>query len=208
MKKTIVVEGNIGSGKSTFLNRMETLMSNIQIVQEPVDEWFMVKDRHDVSLFERFYQEPNKYSFLLQMNILSSRYRTMMNNTYTSNDDDVCLFERSILTDKYVFVPALCDMDQLSKMEFEVFTNVFDSVKHCTQRIDGIIYLQCSPEVSYERILKRNRQGEEGISIDYLRTLHNKHEEWLTNYNDIPVYTLDVTTEHVNYSEIESFLKA
>ena len=207
MKKTIVVEGNIGSGKSTFLNRMETLMNNIKVVQEPVDDWFLVKDRHNVSLFERFYQEPNKYSFLLQMNILSSRYETMMKNM-RNNDNVCCLFERSILTDKYVFVPTLYDMDQLNEMEYEVFTNMHNCMKHCAQQVDGIIYLQCSPEVSYKRILKRNRQGEDGITIDYLTALHNKHEEWLTDYNDIPVYTLDVTTDHVNYSEIESFLKA
>lgn len=34
-----LIEGNIGAGKSTFLNRLKALNLNITIVQEPVQTW-------------------------------------------------------------------------------------------------------------------------------------------------------------------------
>ena len=184
---------------------IEQTLQDVTVVQEPVDDWFAVKDHHNVSLFQHFYEEPNKYSFLFQMNIMASRYRTMMSSNH--NKDQVSLYERSIMTDKHVFVSTLYDMNQLNDMEFEVFNNMYGCMEQCTKKIDGIIYLQCSPEVSYERIKKRNRDGEiNGITKEYLQALHHKHEEWLTNYKDVPVYTLNVTNDDVDYSQANPFI--
>jgi deoxyadenosine/deoxycytidine kinase len=38
--------------------------------------------------------------------------------------------------------------------------------------LKAIIYLKCSPELCLERIKKRNRKGEEGITIDYIKKVH------------------------------------
>ena len=200
MGRTIIVEGNIGSGKSTFLKEMEHIIENVTIVQEPVDDWFLIKDENDKSLFENFYQEPSKYSFMLQMNILSSRYTTMKSSLHLSNND-ICLFERSIFTDKHVFVPTLCDLNQMNKMELEVFTNMYHCMQTSTPMIDGIIYLKCSPEISYERVIKRNRPGESGITLPYLQMLHSKHEEWLyLTYNEVPIHVIDVSDNYIDYN--------
>jgi deoxyadenosine/deoxycytidine kinase len=203
MPTNIVVEGNIGSGKSTFLEEVSTMFhnDNIHIIQEPVNDWCVVKDNHNMSLFENFYENPNKYAFLLQMNILSSRHKTM-NDIVARNCKtyDVNIFERSVLTDKNIFVPALHDMSHFTKMELEVFTNMFDCMaSSSTSNIDAIIYLKCSPEVSYDRVIKRNRHGEKGITLQYLDLLHTKHEEWLSNYTEAPVYTLDVSSDLLSY---------
>ncbi|KAL7056564.1 hypothetical protein AAHC03_020645 [Spirometra sp. Aus1] len=48
-----------------------------------------------------------------------------------------------------------------------------------TSKLDLIVYLRCSPEVCAERIRKRDRRGEQAISMEYLRQLHNFHEKWL-----------------------------
>ena len=186
------MEGNIGSGKSTFLNELDKKL-RVTVIQEPVDEWFKVKDETNLSLFENFYQNPSKYAFLLQMNILSTRFNAFRQHQTSFRITNV--FERSILTDKHVFVPSLTKMNHLSTMEQQVFCNVYDSMKSQTHRIDGIIYLQCSPEVAYERVLKRQRTGEDGVSLDYLQMLHEKHEEWLMNEKDIPVFVLNVSNK-------------
>ena len=44
---------------------------------------------------------------------------------------------------------------------------------------DGFIYLAASPETCMRRMTSRGRGEEGGVSLDYLGSLHSKHEEWL-----------------------------
>lgn len=63
-------------------------------------------------------------------------------------------------------------------------------IKQCP--LKAIIYLKCSPELCLERIKQRGRKGEEGIGLEYLRKVHERHEEWLQNINNtIPIITID-----------------
>lgn len=205
-KLRIAIEGNIGSGKSTFLQNMPDYVTK---VQEPVSEWLELKDEFEKPLFEHFYEKPSKYSFLLQMNILASRYKTM--NDIMNTNSDICMFERSIMTTKHIFVNSLYEMNEMTKMEHDVFNNMYDSINP-DMFVDGIIYLRCAPHISYSRIMRRNRKCESTITLEYLKTLHNKHEEWLCNTNDskIPIYIIDATREGCNYdiSMLESFLRS
>lgn len=43
------------------------------------------------------------------------------------------------------------------------------------------MYLRTSPEVLFERIKKRGRNEEQVIPLDYLKSLHNLHEDWLVH---------------------------
>lgn len=58
-----------------------------------------------------------------------------------------------------------------------------------------LVYLRSSPETAYERTVARNRSEESGISLEYLKQLHDAHERWLMSnderFNTIPVVVLD-----------------
>ena len=54
------------------------------------------------------------------------------------------------------------------------------------------IYLRSDPDTSYKRIKERNREEESCVELDYLKTIHRLHEEWLTGRDD--VLTLDANT--------------
>lgn len=41
------------------------------------------------------------------------------------------------------------------------------------------------------RIRHRNRKGEEGISLEYLQKVHERHQEWLSDVNTVPIITID-----------------
>jgi 3-oxoacyl-[acyl-carrier protein] reductase len=56
-------------------------------------------------------------------------------------------------------------------MLFETFTQDYN-IYH--------IYIQTTPEVALERVVKRARAGET-ISLDYLTMCHNYHNDWLVN---------------------------
>lgn len=74
--------------------------------------------------------------------------------------------------------------------EYTVYSQICGAViQECP--LKAIIYLKCSPELCLERIRQRGRKGEEGISLDYLRKVHERHQEWLHGINTIPIITID-----------------
>ena len=60
------VEGNIGSGKSTFMNVLKEHLKHINgvpvvFVEEPVDEWLTIQSKDGKSMIELFYSNKEKY---------------------------------------------------------------------------------------------------------------------------------------------------
>ena len=45
--------------------------------------------------------------------------------------------------------------------------------------VDLIVYIRTDPGLLQERIMRRGRAEEEGLSLQYLQALHEKHEQWL-----------------------------
>ena len=80
----------------------------------------------------------------------------------------------------------------MDPVEFEIYnkwsTWLYERV---CKKVKNIIYLRSSPEVSYERIKKRNRDGEETIPLEYLKQLHRLHDEWLIDNEELNVLILD-----------------
>lgn len=198
--KLFIIDGNIGSGKSTFLKHLQTVFPDVVTIQEPVDEWFKLKNEQGVSLFELFYNDPVRYSYLFQTNILYTRFnkiKTLMEPT-DENKNKIVVCERSIMTDLNVFVEAARDLGNLSSIEYEVFVNWYNMLVDLSNfRVDGVIYIRCGPDISMERIQKRNRTGESGISFEYLKLLHEKHEQWLMSEDDDKqsVFVIDGTKD-------------
>ena len=70
----------------------------------------------------------------------------------------------------------------INKIEKDLYDIWFEFFKKDV-KIDGYIYIKADPKTSLERIKKRNRQGEENISLEYLEKLHKAHNEWLRYEN-------------------------
>ncbi len=45
--------------------------------------------------------------------------------------------------------------------------------------LDAIVYLRAEPAVSYARMGTRARDEESGVALDYLESIHDRHESWL-----------------------------
>ena len=185
----IHVEGNIGAGKSTFINFIKN-NTDYNISQEPVDEWMKIKDENGKSLLELFYNDIDRWSFVFQMNCFISRVHNSKNMPKTGFN----FIERSILSDK-IFSKNCYEGNNMNKIEFDVYTRWSDWLKDkLCNNIDAVIYLKTTPEISNERIKKRLRDGEDDIPLEYLKKLHQGHEEWLCNEKEFPVLILDGNT--------------
>ena len=65
----ISIEGNIGSGKSTFFNYIKEqlgVQSNVIFLDEPVGIWETIRDSEG-NILEHFYNDPYKYSYCFIM---------------------------------------------------------------------------------------------------------------------------------------------
>jgi len=184
----IFIEGNIGSGKSTFIKLLNDRGYTINL--EPVDKWTSMKNNNGKNLLEEFYNDPGRYSYLFQ----SIAFRTRI-KSITSNPSDFT--ERSVFTDRNVFAKTCHESGKMNDLEWNDYCEWFDWLTDSFNiKPTGYIYLRAEPKISYERIKKRSRGGEENIPYDYLENLHIKHDDWLMNEKNVLV--IDVNEEFEN----------
>jgi deoxyadenosine/deoxycytidine kinase len=191
----ITIEGSIGAGKSTMLNLCKTLNLKKEhiIVLEDVDSWTSMKDNTGSSIFDLFYHDKEKYSYVFQTYVLFSRISKLV-KTIDEHPDKIVICERSFMTDYEIFAKALYETGMISDIEWKVYTAWHEMARKLFNRpILGQIYLKTDPDVCYERIAKRNRQSEHLIDMKYLLELHKRHEDWLMNpdKNEIPTLVVD-----------------
>lgn len=173
----ISIDGNIGSGKSTLLqNLKEFYKDNKKIIflKEPVDEWNEIKDENGITIIEKFYSDRKKYAFPFQMMAYISRYK-ILNEALKNNKNKIFITERSIYTDKLVFARMLYETKDIDEISYKIYNQWFDTLSK-NLKIDKLIYVDAKPEICKERIIKRNREGENEISIDYLNKCEIYHQ--------------------------------
>ena len=194
----IFIEGNIGTGKSTFLTH---LSNEFKVILEPVDEWSKMKNANGKNILEEFYSDPARNAYLFQ----SIAFRSRMKNIVHKED---ALIERSIYTDRNVFAKTCREDGLIGDIEWEDYVSWFDWLTTEFQvQPKGFVYLRCEPEVSLGRIKKRNRPGEENISLEYLKKLHVKHDEWLLNAQKVLVLDVNDDSTPENLEDMVSRIR-
>ncbi|XP_072950695.1 uncharacterized protein [Typha angustifolia] len=179
---TFCVEGNISVGKTTFLQRIanETLELRdlVEIVPEPISKWQDVGPDH-FNILDAFYAEPQRYAYTFQNYVFVTR--VMQERESAGGIKPLRLMERSVFSDRMVFVRAVHEANWMNEMEISIYDSWFDPVVSSLPGLipDGFIYLRASPDTCHKRMMHRKRAEEGGVSLDYLRGLHEKHESWL-----------------------------
>jgi deoxyadenosine/deoxycytidine kinase len=175
----ISIEGNIGSGKSTFLEYLEghlgTSCGKVAFVPEPVAMWNAIRDEEGRTILERYYDDQKSHAFAFQMMAYVSRLNLLKETL--AHDYDVIVMERSLRTDRFVFAQMLRDEDMMTKMEFDIYTKWFESFLDEIPE-PQVVYLRTSPTVALTRVGVRSRPGE-SIPLEYLEKCHQYHETWM-----------------------------
>jgi deoxyadenosine/deoxycytidine kinase len=190
-KKWFIIEGNIGTGKSTFLKKLNEDL-NCEIIYEPLEQWIDTKDENNKNILDNFYKDTNRWCFTFQVNALITR-SISINKPQESKYRFV---ERSVYTDKNVFAENSYKSGNMNQIEMDLYNKYFDWIQeHFKTEPDGIIYLRADPETSYERIKKRSRDEESIIPLDYIKQIHEKHENWLQNERNVLILDANVEFE-------------
>ena len=121
----ISIEGNIGSGKSSLLQRMKhwRLTNNrhdVFTITEPVDEWekVRIKDKH---ILELFYNDRPKYAHLFQTLICTTFRRILQRVIVNQPGLKYIICERSLLSSRHVFTQMLYEDGDMTDLEFKVY---------------------------------------------------------------------------------------
>jgi deoxyadenosine/deoxycytidine kinase len=183
--KIISIEGNIGSGKSTFISFLKKEFepnSNVIFLPEPVDQWTEIKDKNGVNMIEKFYANQEKYAFSFQMMAYISRIH-LLRKYVRENPGSIIITERSVYTDKNVFAKMLHDDEKIEEVNYQIYLKWFDEFTQdlC---INHYVYIKTDASVAKERVDKRARLGET-IPYEYLERCSNYHNDWLMNIRDV-----------------------
>ena len=178
-KQNIVgISGIIGVGKSTLTKKIgEKLGWNI--LKEPVEE---------NEYLNNFYENMAQFSFPMQVYLLNHRFKQHQQMVWSDNNT---IQDRTIYED-VIFAKMLKESNLMSKLDFKTYVDLFQNMANFLHRPDLIVYLDVEPEIALERINERSRGCETGITIEYLKSLKEGYEEWLSDVEDrIPVLKLD-----------------
>jgi len=206
-----IVEGNIGTGKTTMLEAIKKHMPHLSVQFESVAQW--QKSDNSKSILQRFYDDAPRWAYTME--VASLRTRVPEHISLQKNKELTQILERSIYSGFHCFAYNGYLSKFLQPVEWEVFKQWFDFAVRKCEAPRGFIYLQADPETSYERTKKRNRAEESTLPLDYINQIHQRHEEFLVHkknvhhsIKDIPVLVLDCNKDlTVDEATLYSYLE-
>ena len=182
----VAIAGNIGSGKTTLTGLLSKHF-NWQAHFEDVDT---------NPYLGSFYEDMQRWSFNLQIYFLNSRFRQIVDIRKSGKN---VIQDRTIYEDAYIFAPNLHDMSLMTSRDFDNYTKLFELMSSFIQPPDLLIYLRADVPTLVRQIQKRGREYEASIRIDYLKSLNDRYDNWISNYNLGKLLIMEV--DNLNFTE-------
>ncbi len=182
----IVLAGMIGSGKSTYTELIANTLES-EAFYESVD---------DNRILEKFYEDPKRWAFSLQIYFLNTRFRSIKAAFRHKNN----VLDRSIYEDA-LFTRINYEEGNMSDAEMDTYLDLLDNMMEELDNMpkkspDLLIYLRGSLETVLSRIKKRGRSFEqidqnEGL-LEYYTHLHSQYDNWFATYDKSPTLVIDI----------------
>jgi deoxyadenosine/deoxycytidine kinase len=172
----IVIEGNIGAGKTSFATRLAD-DCNARLILEQFEE---------NSFLPKFYEDPVRYAFPLELSFLADRYQQLKSQFGVTD-----LFRSFTVADYFIFKSLIFASKNLEPLEFGLYSKLFGIVSSVVPKPDMIVYLYLSIENLKKNIEKRGRPYEQNIQFDYLEKIQKGYLEFLRQQTDLRVLVID-----------------
>lgn len=184
----IVVEGPIGSGKTT-LARMLSEKFSTELLSEKAEE---------NPFLARFYQDAKRYALPTQLFFLFQRSRQI------ADVSQMDLFSQPITADFFLEKDPLFARLNLDDEEYALYHQIYNHLQLKTPKPDLVIYLQTPVDALSERIAERNIKYESDIRYEYIERLSTAYSEYFHSYDTSPI--LIVNNEKLNIIKDEAAL--
>lgn len=182
----IAIAGNIGSGKTT-LSSLLAKHFKWEAHYEDVDE---------NPYLNSFYEDMQRWSFNLQVYFLNSRFRQVVD---IRKSEKTVVQDRTIYEDAYIFAPNLHSLGLMTTRDFDNYSSLFELMSSFIEAPDLLIYLRASVPTLVRQIQKRGREYEASIRLDYLKSLNERYENWIEEYNKGKLLTINV--DDINFED-------
>ncbi len=176
MYNYIVIEGNIGAGKTSFAT----------LLAEEYNARLILEQFEENSFLPKFYEDPARYAFPLELSFLADRYQ-QLKSQFTAAD----MFKTFTVADYFIFKSLIFASKNLESLEFGLYSKLFTIVSSVVPKPDMIVYLYLNLENLKKNIEKRGRPYEQNIQFDYLEKIQKGYLEFLRQQTDLRVLVID-----------------
>lgn len=193
----IAIEGNIGSGKTSLA----------KMIAKDFDARLILERFEDNSFLPKFYKDPEKYAFPLEMSFLADRYQQVKNDV-TNHD----LFMSFTIADYFIDKSLIFARKTLKKEELRLYSRLFNIIISKLPRPDLIVFLDATIEQVKQNIQKRGREYEKEISGSYLEKIQNGYLDYFRTSSRstiliIDTHNLDFVNKEDDYRKILSLFE-
>lgn len=178
----IVIEGNIGSGKTSLA----------KMIAEEYNAKFIPERFEDNSFLPKFYKDPDKYAFPLEMSFLADRYQQLKDEL--SKRD---LFKSFIVADYFIDKSLIFARNNLQKDEFNLYARLFEIMNSTLPKPELILYLHNNVLRLKENINHRGRSYENSIQTDYLEKIQEGYFNYFRHKTERRIVIVD--TQHIDF---------
>ena len=178
----IVVEGNIGTGKTSLAGRLSADFNTRLILERFADNPFL----------PLFYEQPQRYAFPLELSFLADRYQ-QLKDELTSPE----LFRQQTISDYLLSKSLIFANITLKNDENQLYQRLFHIINPHLPKPDLLVYLHKDIEKLRSNIKSRGRDYEQNISNDYLENLEKGYWEFFKQQDSFPILVID--TNNVDF---------
>ena len=185
--RLVVIEGNIGAGKTSLASRISTDYNSHLILERFADNPFLPK----------FYQDPDRFAFPLEMSFLADRYIQLKKELI---DPDI--FAPFIVTDYYFMKSLIFAGNTLTGDEYKLYSQLFHIMYSSLPKPDLYVYLHQDIDNLLVNIWNRGRDYESAITADYLRKIQTGYFDFFRQEPSMRILVVDTREiDFVNHQE-------
>ena len=175
----IAIEGTVGAGKTTLATRIANDFNGKLVLEE------FEADKNP--FLPKFYKEPDKYSFQVEMTFLALRFQQLKDKL--ANLD---LFHDFIISDYYVAKSLIFSRNNLQEDEYDLFSRFFNIIFSTMPKPELLVYLYSDVERLQYNIRKRGRSYEQEIPDAYLKNIQQGYLDFIRQeQNNMRILMLD-----------------
>ena len=173
----IVIEGNIGVGKTTFCRKL----------QEKYDARLILEQFSDNPFLPYFYENPERHAFSVELFFMTERHRQLQEELIQGD-----LFNQQIISD-YIFIKTLLfAKNNLNEEEYRLFNRLFHVLNAHFKKPDLVVYLHRPVTKLLHLIKKRGRSFEMEMSAAYLENIQKAYFDFFKMDPEYPILVVGI----------------
>lgn len=172
----ISIEGNIGAGKTSLATRI-ALDFNAKLILEQFEE---------NSFLPKFYKEPDKYAFPLELSFLAERFE-QLKKELTHRD----LFTHFTISDYFIHKSFIFARKNLPDDTFGLYKKLFEIISDTLPKPDLLVYLYLDINNLLRNIKNRGRNYELEIRADYLEKIQASYLDFIRQQSNMRIVIVD-----------------